>query len=222
MKSFNSQTSCAIIILLLFLFYKQVISGSNGYEEVIREKREPPTRNPNRADDFLITQKGQIVLAVVFGVTGYLCCVILPCCLGACSIFLLYCMNLVEYPDTPVKRKQTAYANTEKQVTNEENTPNKVIEHSQFIASTQDPVTGAMLSNQITDPEHFYYPMQTESLYPYLPYQLSYVQQGAQANKLNFTNPMYNNTQESEIENFYHIVPEPGFKTGTVNKTDDI
>ena len=209
MAKFNSQTSYVILILSLFLLCNQVMSGANGYEEVDREKREPPTRYPNRVNDFLITQDGQIIVATVLGVTGYLCCVILPCCLGACSILLLRCMNLVEYPDTPVQKRKhqaipTAHINKEKQGANEEDTSNKA-EHPQSIPSTHDPVAGAAS-------EHLYYPMQTHGIYPYLPYQLSYVAQGAQTDKLSFTNPMYNITQECQVETmYYNVVPmEPG------------
>ena len=208
MQSLSLHTSCVLCISLLFIYCDQVTTGNSEHEGVIRERRESPTRYPDPVNEFLITQKGQVIVAVALGVSGYLCCVILPCCLGACSIFLLHCMNLVEYPSTPVqkKRDKTTYAKTEKPETIEEKTPNKVIDHPQSMYTTQDP-------NPATNSEHFYFPMQTQSLYPLLPYQLSYTLQGAQDNSLHFTNPIYNSTQQCQIDTYYNVAPmEPNYE----------
>ena len=183
--------------IFLFSIFAMLSKQLSCMETNIRDQEEAPTDGLSDTDEFLLSQRGQIVLAIILGIAGYLCCVILPCCLGACSIFLLNCVNLIEYPDTPVKKVQemiSAKTNKQNQKQVESNKEEVNREWSQ--AATE----------QLTVPEQIYNPAHTQCLYPYLPYQFNYTSSGSQSVTHSYPNPMYNTTELYRSETLYYNV----------------
>ena len=170
----------------------------------IRERRDAPTDLTRRVDAFLGTQRGQIILAVVLGVSGYLCCVIVPCCLGAASILLLHCMNLLEYPDTPtlnkgrldldkVHRKREQGECTAR----ETGIPENQRECTAIQDSLADHPGPPIIFNQVASSEQVNCPVNSQILYPYLPYQFTYLTYGAHATN----SPVYMNPATCNLPN---------------------
>ena len=184
----SNKTEKFILLFSVFTMFSKQLSC---LEENNRDQIETPTAGLSETDEFLLSQRGQIILTIILGIVGYLCCVVLPCCLGASSIFLLKCVNLIEYPDTPVKKVQDMVST---KIANKQS--HKQVESNREEARTE----------QLTVPEQIYNPSQTQCLYPYLPYQFSYTSSGSQAVTNSYPNPMYNVTEMYQAETVYYSV----------------
>lgn len=195
----RNKTEKFIFLLCIFAMFSKQLSCM---EINNRDQREAPTADLSETGEFLLSQRGQVILAIILGTAGYLCCVILPCCLGACSIFLLNCVNLIEYPDTPVKKVQdmmgTKIANKQNQKQVESNREDLNRERSE--ATTE----------QLTIPDQIYNPTQTQCLYQYIPYQFNYTASGPQAATHSYPNPMYTPElyQAETLYNDVYVAPQ--------------